>query len=311
MIKILKGLFLLSIALCLTHKSIVAQQISLSNQYIVNKFSLNPAYVGACENLGVYGSYRKDWVGVSEAPETKMISADGAVFKNMGLGCNITSLQAGIFNNFSAMVTYAYHIKFTSSKYFSIGLGFGILENHLNLYNNENAQNDPVINNINRTSSLFEANFGFLYHGKKLHFGFVEVPRLSGNKNNSYFLWPQQKAHISYKINFSKTWAIDPIVVFYPPTKMTPAFGEINVPIIYQQKVWLCLFYKESSTGLGIGANLKSNIVFNYTFEWYEHGLAHRSGGTHEITLGWKVSKKKTDQIKRNKKKPYYNWINK
>jgi type IX secretion system PorP/SprF family membrane protein len=309
--KIKYFIYLLTIVILLGSNNIMSQQISLSNQYLVNKYSLSPAYAGVGENLGVFGYYRKDWLGVSGAPDTKMISVNGAIKKNMGLGASISSVQAGIFTNLSAMLTYAYHVKLTSSKFISIGLGFGVLENHLDLYNNENAQIDPLVNTLDRTSSILNASYGILYHGKRLHLGFSSQ-RLFLSKESSYILWAQQISHISYLFNFGKTWAIDPTVIFYAPTKRTTSLGQVTIPIIYQQKVWFTLIYRQTGdAGLGLGANLNSNLVFNYTFEWFEHGLAHRSGGTHEITLGWKVSKKKSDLFKRDKKKPYYDWVNK
>lgn len=309
--KIKYFVYLLTIVILLGSNNIMSQQISLSNQYIVNKYSLSPAYAGVSEKFGVYGYYRKDWLGVSGAPDTKMISVNSAVKKYMGLGASISSVQAGIFTNLSAMFTYAYHVKLSSSKFISIGLGFGVLENHLDLYNNESAQIDPLVNTLDRTSGILNASYGILYHGKRLHLGFSSQ-RLFGSKESSYILWAQQITHVSYLCNFSKTWAIDPTLIYYAPTKRTPSLWDVTLPIIYQQKVWFTLIYRQTGdAGLGLGTNLNSNFVFNYTFEWFEHGLAHRSGGTHEITIGWKVSKKKSDLFKRDKKKPYYEWVNK
>jgi len=297
--------FLLTIAHCLASDFSFAQQVFLSNQHIVNKASLSPAYTGFGDNVGVFGSYRKDWIGVAGAPESKIISANGTLFKNMGIGGSVTAQQAGIFTNLSAMLNYAYHVKFSESCFLSIGLGFGILERHLDLSNGDAI--DPVINNMDRTSSMADASIGALFHYKNLNFGFGS-PRVTNKKSDKSFIWSNRRVHLSYKCSFSKSWAIEPIVIYYPKQ---PMFAEIVVPIIYQQKVWLSLIYKETSAGLGIGANVKSNIVFNYTFEWYEHGLAHRSGGTHEITLGWKFLKNKTNLPKPDNKKPYYEWINK
>ncbi len=303
--------FLLTIVFCLMQQDVSAQQISLSNQYIVNKLSLSPAYAGAGDNFGIFGSYRRDWIGVTGAPETKIISANGNVCKNMGLGGSITSIQAGIFTNLSAMLQYAYHVKFSGTSFLSIGLGLGVLENHLDLSNNE-TQIDPTINNMDRTSSMIDISAGILFRHKNLHLG-ISAPRLRANQRpgkESYFLWPHRQAHLSYKLAINKIWAIDPIMVVYLP-KDAPVFYEVAVPIIYQQKVWLTLAHKKTCNAVGIGTNLKANFVLNYTYEFSGKGMAQGTG-THEITLGWKMSNKKSgDQTKSDKKKPYLEWINK
>ncbi|OFX36448.1 MAG: hypothetical protein A2X08_14625 [Bacteroidetes bacterium GWA2_32_17] len=285
-----------------------AQQIFLSNQHIVNKYSLSPAYAGTGELFGVFGSYRRDWMGVSGAPELKVISANGSVCKNMGLGGSISAQQAGIFTNLSAMLSYAYHVKLSGSSFLSFGLGIGILEKHLDLSNNESI-NDPYVYTVDRTSSMLDASFGILFRYKNLSFGFGSPRVLSNKESESRFIWTNRQVHLQYKFSFNNTWAVEPTILYLPKE---PQFAEISLPIIYQQKIWLNLLYKKSSMGIGVGAKLKSNFVFNYTYELYQRGIASSSGGTHEITLGWKLINKKNDgQPKPDNKKPYYDWVNK
>lgn len=304
-------LFILTIAICFGQLNSTAQQVTLSNQYIVNKFSLSPAYAGLNENFEFYGNTRNEWIGVYGAPITNSITANGAIGKNMGIGASISNMQAGIFINLSTSLYYSYHIRLSKTKFLSFGLGVGMLENHLDL-NNSDAQSDPIFMRSGSKSTMIDASFGILYKSKKLHIG-ASAPRLLGRRteNSLYSLWPYFKVFMSYKLNLSKALALNPTAIINYPVDAPPQY-EFSIPIIYQQKVWFTLIYKETGdAGIGIGANLKSNFVLNYTVEWYEHGLAHRSGGTHELTLGWKISKKNPNQFKRNKKKPYYEWINK
>lgn len=305
--------FLLAIILCFGQKIIIAQQLSLSNQYVVNKFSLSPSYAGTEGNAGIYGSYRRDWIGIDGAPETKIISANGPVCKNMGLGGTISSLQAGIFTNLSAILTYAYHVKLSGSNTLSVGLGLGILENHLDLSNYNESVNDPVLLSMDRTNTKLDASFGITFRHKNFYLGF-SAPRLLGTNKGSYWFWPQQQAHIGYKYDFNNTWSINPVLIAYLP-KDAPKYYEVAIPIVYQQKIWITLAVKKISKSLGIGFCLKSNLILNYTFESSsKDGFGRKSGssGTHEITLGWKFgSKKNTNQLKHDSKKPYYDWVNK
>ncbi len=304
-------LFLFTIVYCLLSNRMVAQQLSLSNPYVINKFSLSPAYAGAGDNFEAFGTYRRDWMGISGAPETKSVFADGLIYKNMGLGGNVTSQQAGIFTNISANLSYAYHVHLSGFHFLSFGIGVGVLENHLDL-SSKGAQDDPVALNANRTSSLFTASFGILYHNRVLDIGF-SAPQFLMNKTmdtHLYYLTPQYQGHISYKVAFNKSWAIDPTAIVAMPQN-APMHYELAIPIMFQNKIWLTPAYKNSSIAVGVGARLCTNFVFNYSYEFSSMGIAAQSSGTHEITIGWRFNKKKTDEPTPDAKKPYYKWLGK
>ena len=309
--KIVTSLFLLTIVYSSLPIEMSAQQLSLSNQYVVNKFSLSPAYAGAGDNFEAFGTYRRDWMGISGAPETKSIYADGLVYKNMGLGGSVSSQQAGIFTNLNANLNYAYHVHLSGFHYLSLGIGIGVLENHLDL-SSKGAQDDPVALAANRTTTMLNASFGILYHNRVLDVGF-SAPQLLMNKTmdtHLYYLSPQYQGHISCKIAFNKSWAIDPTAIVAMPQN-APMHYEIALPIMYQNKIWLTPAYKSSSIAIGVGARLCANFVFNYSYEFSSMGIAGQSSGTHEITIGWRFNKKKTDEPTPDAKKPYYKWLSK
>lgn len=303
---------LFSLVIFLLPNRIIAQQLSLSNQYVVNRFSLSPAYAGVGDVFETFGSYRRDWMGIAGAPETKTISLDGIIYHNMGLGGSVTSIQAGIFTTLSANFNYAYHVHLTGEQWLSLGVGIGVIENHLDL-SSKSAQDDPVVMNEARTSDMMDASFGIVYHNKKFHLGF-SAPRLLSSKDkdqNLYYLAPQYRGNISYKLALNSMWMLDPTGIISIPTN-APAYYEIAVPIIYQNKIWLTPAYKSSSIAIGVGAKLIAGFMFNYTYEFSSMGIAGKSSGTHEITIGWKIApKKKTDEPAKDRKKPYYNWLNK
>ena len=302
-------LCLLPSAFCL------AQQLSLSNQYVVNKFWLSPAYAGAGNGFEAFGTFRSEWMDVAGAPETKVISANGKICKNMGLGGNVSTLQAGIFTNISANASYAYHMKLTGSQMLSFGLGAGLLESHVDLSSSD-AQNDPVAMNSDVTSLAFDASFGVLYRCKSLHAGF-SIPRMlntkikDADKVKVYSLGPHYRGHIGYAYSINNDWAIDPIAVI-SIAENAPAFYEVAVPVIYKQKVWLAPAYKKTSMAVSIGGIPYKNFIVNYAYEFSSKGMMGSSGGSHEITIGWKMaSKKKSDVPAPDSKKPYYEWLNK
>ena len=305
--------FCLPTAYCLLPTCSSAQQLSLSNQYVVNKFWLSPAYAGAGEGFETFGTFRNEWMNIPGAPETKIVSANGMICKNMGLGGSVSTLQAGIFTNIAASASYAYHLQLSGSQLLSFGLGFGLLESHVDLSSSE-AQNDPVAMNSDVSALAMDASFGVLYRCKKLHAGF-SVPRMltskikDEDKNKVYSFGPHYRGHIGYGYAFNNDWAIDPIAVI-SVAENAPLFYEVAVPIIYKQKIWLAPAYKKTSIAIGIGGIPYKNFIVNYAYEFSSKGIMGGSDGSHEITIGWRMAaKKKYDAPAPDRKKPYLDWI--
>jgi len=304
----------LTTAYCLLPACSFAQQLPLSNQYTLNKFSLSPAYAGTGEAFEILGSFRNEWMNVAGAPDTKIISANGIVCKNMGVGGILSSHSEGVFQNLSASVSYAYHLKFGGMHNLSFGLGLGLLESRAN-FSGASDLTDPVIaNNTSIHSMGLDASFGILYRFKGLSVG-ISNPRIPSRIKNDngkliYSTATQQSFNIGYKYFINSDWAIDPIakVSF---VNGGPTFYEVAIPVMYKQKIWITPIYKKTDMAFGIGGIPYSNFIAQYTYEFSSKGIMGESGGTHEITIGWRMSKKKADAPAPDSKKPYYEWLNK
>lgn len=291
-----------------------AQQLPLTNQYTINKFSLSPAYAGVGDGFEVFGSYRNEWMNIQGAPESKIISANGTICKNMGLGGTLGSSQAGIFQDLSASVSYAYHVKLSEQNFLSFGVGLGMLESRVNIAGSS-AQNDPIAaNNADVNALVMDAGFGVLLRVKALQVG-LSIPRMVSSKikdvngNTVYALAMQQGFNIGYKYPINNDWAIDPIVKI-STVKDASLFYELAVPLIYKKKIWIAPFYKKTAMALAVGGSPYSNLLVNYSYEFSSKGIMGESGGTHEITLGWRMAaKKKSEAPAPDSKKPYYEWI--
>jgi len=107
----------------------------------------------------------------------------------------------------------------------------------------------------------------------------------------------------------NKMYRIEPTGVIWQ-TENAPMFYEIALPINYQNKICLTPKYKKSSIAIGLGLSLCTNFIMNYSYEFSSTGIAAKSSVTHEITFGWRLSKKKDNQPAPDSKKPYYDWIN-
>jgi len=289
-----------------------AQQLQLNNQYLVNKFSLSPAYTGASDNE-LFMSYRKNWAGISGAPEMANVSANGSINRNMGVGINAGSQQQGIFRNAFASLNYAYNIDITDMQSIRFGVSGGFINNYINLSGSKSQSvGDPVVavnQNINKTT--FDVNTAILYRFQNFNIGVV-VPQILENKvsENSNTIYTAKRhfvAHISYNFNVNESWQIAPLAIARK-TLESPLMYEAAALIKYQKQVWLGVTYRKANgMGISAGANaFKNKFIVNYSYEFSSQGLAGNSNGTHEITLGYVISKNK---FQNDPKKPYIKWV--
>jgi type IX secretion system PorP/SprF family membrane protein len=305
----------------------VAQQAPLGNQYLINDFSLSPAYAGAGSHIETLLSYRKDWVGVSGSPESRMININGALPKilnflpklpgNMGIGATLLSEQAGIFRNTSFSLSYAYEIKIAAVQSVRLGLSVGILENNMDLTDLiTNSQTDPaILGTQDIRKAVFDASFGALYRFQNLDVGFA-LPQLmessikDDNSTSLYSLSRHYLIHASYLYAINKDFQLKPFLIART-TANSEFMYEVAALVKYQKQWMLGLTYRKSNLGLSMGGEFYDIIIMNYTYEFSGQGMLSKSSGTHEISLGFALGKKKDKAPAPSGKKPYYDWIDK
>lgn len=295
---------------------IFAQQIQYGNQYLINKYSLNPAYTGNSGYFQAFANYRQSWVGVTGSPESRGVNVNSAFMQNMGLGGSIQSEQSGIFRNSTANLSYAYHLKLNDAHLVSFGLSAGVLQNNTDLSGSKSLNSgDPIItNNQNVSSMLFDADFGLMYRFKNLNVG-IAIPHLvpSAAKNDAgtfYTLKMHQIIHLSYSYDINKDWNVEPFVVLRNAS--TGMFYEVSALGKYKDWVFAGITYrKESVIAANIGGNPFNNISLMYSYEFSANGMMGQSSGTHEISLGYFFGKNKNAVAPSDSKKPYYDWLNK
>lgn len=314
----MKKTALLSITICLCG-FLKAQQMPLDNQYLINNFALSPAYAGSNGNVESFLMYRRNWVGVKGGPETKMFNINGPVKDNMGLGGTINVDEVGIFNTFSAMLSYSYLLKFNEDNFLRFGASAGAFENHINVSGIKSiGSDDPIVMaNQSANKTLFDANFGIAYHFRNLDGGMV-VPHLlessiSGNSTDLYTLKRQYLFHLSYHYDINKDWQVTPFTLLRK-TANSNMFYEFAALVKYQKQLWLGTTYRKGNTiAMTLGGLLHSNIAFNYSYE-FGQGMLGYASGNHEISIGFMIGKNKcalssvfSNEIY-SKKKPYLQW---
>src|SRR5436190_13252328 len=85
-----------------------AQQLPQYSQYMLNELAINPAVAGRDEHAEVRSNIRHQWVGITDAPRTYILSLQGPIRgKNMGLGINLYNDVVGPTRRSGFAATYA------------------------------------------------------------------------------------------------------------------------------------------------------------------------------------------------------------
>ena len=105
-----------------------AQQQPIYTQYMFNMLTINPAYAGSHDALGITALYRKQWVGIPGAPQTTIIGADMPANQNwLGLGLQLFTDKIGVENTSGLVSSYAFRMHlFTTEDEFAIGVQGGL-----------------------------------------------------------------------------------------------------------------------------------------------------------------------------------------
>ncbi|HRY34087.1 MAG TPA: PorP/SprF family type IX secretion system membrane protein [Bacteroidales bacterium] len=278
-----------------------AQQYPYLYQYILNKYSLSPAYAGLYGIPEGYLGYRQSRINVNYTPKTLGLNLNAPLTPKVGLGLNVMNDQADIFNNLWAIASYTYHLQLAENHFLDFSLTGGLNQKSIDLSNiidNPAYANDPVINNrreINESS--LEIGGALMYRFKKLNVG-AFAPSLYENNSTIYAFKKHFIGHASYDIGINDNWSIEPVgVIRY--TMDAPLNFDVTAIGKYKNKYLAALTYKRNTIlAASIGGEITSSLVFMYTYDMnmprdkYVGVLGDNWGG-HELTVGYRFGTRK------------------
>jgi len=294
-----------------------SQQIALDNQFLINKFALSPAYAGYTQSTEAYATYRKDLVGIENAPMKVVFNVNSAPYRNMGVGLALNVQKYGMFNFMSFLGSYAYKVNLSKNQSVRFGISAGIYNTQFDFsQSNSDQQTDPLIVSYQiHQKTNFDMGLAMIYSYKKLNLG-VNVQQLLANKiqsqNSNYVIYSYDRhliIHGSYLFSVNKDVDIEPALFAIKTTDKNPAFINLSALVKYKKTVWLGLMgCSQGIIGIDVGGNYK-RCVFNYSFEFSGQGIMAYSKGTHEISIGYSFGDSKLKEL-HSTRKPYYRWQN-
>jgi type IX secretion system PorP/SprF family membrane protein len=287
--KIIKTLLFLLIPL-----SVSGQLTPVTNQYILNPMVINPAYAGGRGALNIAAFYRKQWVGVTGAPETMTFAIDAPLAdEKIGLGLIIVNDKIGVTKETQFSTNYAYKISLGEGT-LSFGLGAGVITTNT-------AWSDLVVLDPGDEFYLIDSrlfvvpNFSFgIYYSYRNYFAGFSIPKFLSYKfdfNKNKYGLVNDPGLYNYMLTTGYVFTISPKFKFFPSTLLTYSPGEkilydINANFSFFDLFWVGASYRNNRSVASIlqfQLNKQLRVAYSYDFDLGK--LGRYSNGSHEIML--------------------------
>ena len=297
--------FILSILAVLFPLQLLGQLFPLSDHYVYDALSINPAFAGCHDALSATISYRNQWVGFKDSPKSNMLSVHTPVDNDrIGLGLLIEKNSIGIFKETSFIGNYAYRMELRDGK-LAMGLGFGATVYHIawNELTAFDADDEQLMNN-NTSAILPNFSLGTYYYTKKYFIG-ISMPlflsheldkntgkyKIGNNFSGSnYFFTSGYEVGISSRVKF-----LPSLLIKYHPGNAIQI--DYNAQISLKDRIWLGIGYRNRNMLIGMlqcQLNYQIRMAYSYDFEF--GSIGKYINGSHEIALNYvfKYSRKVT-----------------
>lgn len=278
-----------------------SQQLPQYTQYMLNEMAINPAVAGKDEFADVRSNNRYQWIGITDAPRTYMLTLHGPIKdKNMGLGMNLYTDIVGPTRRTGLNFSYAYHMKLKEDMFLSMGLSAGILQWGIDgskLYLRD--EGDENLLSTYQTTYVPDFGAGIYFHKKDRFYVGLSLPQIyqapiklyEGAGKNSKIV-NHFNLNAAYKFDLGDDFKIEPsfLVKYAIPA---PPKLDIGARVIYQEQIWLGGAYRHNDafTAL-IGYFYKNYLMIGYSYDFTTTNIKKYTSGTHEIMLGIRFSKK-------------------
>lgn len=295
-----KALYLVGLLLLTLTQAMLGQQTPMYTQYMLNDFAYNPAIAGTKEYYQAKSNNRYQWIGITDAPRTYVLSVYGPHRKlDMGFGGMVFNDVTGPTSRLGVYGAYAYNVRIKDDLRFSSGLNIGLLQykvdgSKITLHDD----GDPSLGKNMYVAYLPDATLGLYFYSSKYTIG-LSVAQLLGSNIRFDELEEQGinrlKQHVllhgSYVYTINDDLALEPMVMlkYIAPA---PLQIDINARVIYKNMLWAGFgFRSKDATSIVVGYNYQDQLIFGYSYDVTFTDLRKYSSGTHELMIGARFNK--------------------
>ncbi len=272
------------------------------NVYLVHP---SAAGIGNCGKIRV--TARSQWAGIEDAPSMQTLSAHTRVGFNAGVGVILFNDKNGYHSQQGVQATYAYHIDLDRPEEVN-QLSFGL---YLMAVNNSVDERsfvieDPVISQIIRSESYFNADFSMAYHNQGFFSYFTEEnimlsARNLYSENFESLNLRRYLVTLGFYYGEGKSFQMEPSIMAQSIERTGEKFVDFNMKIykdIADAQLWAALSYRRGFDNSNteelsyftpiVGLNYR-NFMVSYTYTKQTGEILFDDAGYHQISLGFNV----------------------
>ena len=241
-------------------------------------------------------SYRNQWVGVSDAPKSYILSVHAPVYNDrIGLGLLVGSNSIGIFRENNFYGNYAYRMELGEGK-LSLGLGFGFTVSRM-AWNDLIAADpgDEKLMNNPGTAVMPNFSLGMYYYTGKYYLGFsmpmflsheidrnTGKSRIAGNFSGTNFFLTG-----GYNFILSQQFSLLPsVLIKYHPGN--PVQVDYFTRLSYLDRFRLGLGYRSKDILVALfQCQLNYQVSLAYSYDYSFGSIGKYLTGSHEIGLNY------------------------
>jgi type IX secretion system PorP/SprF family membrane protein len=283
-----------------------AQELSVYNEYHLNKSLINPAIIGSEDCTWFKATDRHQWIGIEGAPQLQTLSVEARISRKKslqpgekashGIGGYLYNDKNGAYRNLGGQISYAYHflLSKTSGLKMGMGLAFKLYQASFN-ESSLKGDYDPII--TGGTTSVIRPDVAaglFLYNQK--FFAGLSAARLlnqssSTGRNRNYFLM------LGYLTgNERDNFRLLPSVVLKATENLEKQI-DLNAKLLMGKTWWLALSYRHQFDNMPgapvsiipmVGLN-KGNFSFAYAVDITPGSIQKFNYGTHELMISYHI----------------------
>ena len=286
----------LSLAALIFSINIAQAQIPQVSQYYLNNYLFNPSFAGADGELEAMISYRKDFAGFEDGPETQMLTFEMPFKKEkFGIGASLYNNTFGPQRRTAFQLSYAYHLRLQNNFLISMGLGGNLYNNSLDFLSMANGNDiiDPALLNGTENTTSFDATAGINLRTEDFFTSFsvmnlIETENKFSDGTNSAY--QDNARHFFWMTGFTIP-IIDSVLDLEPSILIKYTAGnspqaDLNARFIYKNMFWGAFSYRARNTYVAaVGVRIKDMIDLGYSYDIHTGQIADLGGPSHEITL--------------------------
>ncbi len=286
----LKYIYVFLVFFLFTANNAQAQKFYEGVLYPYNYYNLNPAYTGYENNTSLLLNYRSAGSSIEGMPKQMMFGIHSPIYKNMGLGLRIENYSEGLFNFFSGLIDYSYHVNIDKEQSLRFGVSIGYSANSID--NSKIVASDPMaiieIASENFTGIRFITATGIVYRYNKFELSMAS-PRLFISESN---FKPVLSTAINYQFDLMKNQIrLTPFVYALYGKDLSLTY-DIMLIADYKNKFQLGLGYRNrKSLIISTGINF-SDFRINYAADLSISKIASIYNALHEISITYGINNK-------------------